>query len=103
MKRSIMVIGGGLLQVPVILAAKKLDLTVIVTDYNTDAIGLRYADIPIIMSTRDIDGSVRVARAQNELTPIHGVVTVGTDASMTVAAVASALDLPGIKFENAEA
>jgi len=98
-----MVIGGGLLQVPVILAAKKLDLNVIVTDYNPDAIGLRYADVPIIMSTRDIEGSVRVARAQNELTPIHGVVTVGTDASQTVAAVSSALDLPGIKFENAEA
>jgi biotin carboxylase len=103
MQRTLMIIGGGLLQVPAILAAKKLDLQVIVTDYNPDVIGLRYADIPIIMSTRDIDGSVRVARAQNELTPIHGVLTVGTDASMTVAAVANALGLPGIKFENAEA
>jgi len=98
-----MIIGGGLLQVPVILAAKKMNLQVIVTDYNPDAIGLRYADIPIIMSTRDIEGSVRVARAQNELTPIHGILTVGTDASMTVAAVANSLSLPGIKFENAEA
>jgi isopentenyl diphosphate isomerase/L-lactate dehydrogenase-like FMN-dependent dehydrogenase/biotin carboxylase len=103
MRRSIMIIGGGLLQVPVILAAKKMNLQVIVTDYNPDAVGLRYADIPIIMSTRDIEGSVRVARAQNELTPIHGVLTVGTDASMTVAAVANSLSLPGIKFENAEA
>lgn len=103
MKQTILIIGGGLLQIPVILAAKKMDLQVIVTDYNPDAIGLRYADIPIIMSTRDIEGSVRVARAQNELTPIHGVLTVGTDASMTVAAVANSLQLPGIKFENAEA
>jgi isopentenyl diphosphate isomerase/L-lactate dehydrogenase-like FMN-dependent dehydrogenase/biotin carboxylase len=103
MKHTLMVIGGGLLQVPIIMAAKKLDLQVIVTDYNPDAIGLRYADIPIIMSTRDIEGSVRVARAQNELTPIHGILTVGTDASMTVAAVANSLELPGIKFENAEA
>jgi isopentenyl diphosphate isomerase/L-lactate dehydrogenase-like FMN-dependent dehydrogenase/biotin carboxylase len=98
-----MIIGGGLLQIPVILAAKKLNHQVIVTDYNPDAVGMRYADIPIIMSTRDIEGSVRVARAQNELTPIHGVLTVGTDASMTVAAVANALGLPGIKFEDAEA
>jgi isopentenyl diphosphate isomerase/L-lactate dehydrogenase-like FMN-dependent dehydrogenase/biotin carboxylase len=103
MKRTLMVIGGGLLQVPVIMAAKKMNHQVIVTDYNPDAIALRYADIPIIMSTRDIEGSVRVARAQNELTPIHGVVTVGTDASMTVAAVANALSLPGIKFDSAEA
>ena len=44
-----------------------------------------------------------MAKAQNELTPISGVLTVGTDASMTVAAVANALNLPGIKFEDAEA
>jgi len=103
MKKTIMIIGGGLLQVPVIQTAQKMGLQVIVTDYNPNAIGMKHADIPIVMSTRDIDGSVRVARSQNELTPISAVLTAGTDASMTVAAVASALDLPGIKFEDAEA
>ncbi len=103
MKKTIMIIGGGLLQMPVILTAKKMGLQVIVTDYNPNALGMKDADIPIVMSTRDIDGSVRVARAQNELTPISGVLTVGTDASMAVAAVANALNLPGIKFEDAEA
>lgn len=103
MKKSIMIIGGGLLQVPAIQSAKKIGLNVIVTDYNPDAIGMRYADIPIVMSTRDIDGSVRVAKAQNQITPINAVLTVGTDASMTVSAVANALNLPGIKFEDAEA
>ncbi len=98
-----MIIGGGLLQQPVIHAAKKMGLQVIVTDYNADAMGMKDADIPIVMSTRDIDGSVRVAKAQNEITPINGVLTVGTDASMTVAAVANALNLPGNKFEDAEA
>jgi len=98
-----MIIGGGLLQAPVIVTAKKMGYQVIVTDYNTDAMGMKDADIPIIMSTRDIEGSVRIAKSQNEITPIHGVLTVGTDASMTVAAVANALNLPGIKFENAEA
>ncbi|HRZ26021.1 MAG TPA: alpha-hydroxy-acid oxidizing protein [Spirochaetota bacterium] len=103
MKKTIMIIGGGLLQVPVITAAKKMGCRVIVTDYNPDAIGMKAADIPIVMSTRDIEGSVRVAKSQNELTPIKAVLTVGTDASMTVAAVANALNLPGIKFEDAEA
>lgn len=98
-----MIIGGGLLQTPVITTAKKMGYQVIVTDYNPDAIGMKDADIPIVMSTRDIQGSVRVAKRQNEITPISGVLTVGTDASMTVAAVANALDLPGIKFEDAEA
>ncbi|MBN1498822.1 MAG: alpha-hydroxy-acid oxidizing protein [Spirochaetes bacterium] len=98
-----MIIGGGLLQIPVIQTAKKMGYQIIVTDYNPDAIGMKYADIPITMSTRDIAGSVRVAKSQNKLTPISGVLTVGTDASMTVAAVANALNLPGIKFEDAEA
>lgn len=103
MKKTIMIIGGGLLQTPVITTAKKMGYQVIVTDYNPDAIGMKDADIPIVMSTRDIQGSVRVAKRQNEITPISGVLTVGTDASMTVAAVANALDLPGIKFDDAEA
>lgn len=102
-KKTIMIIGGGLLQFPLITTAKKMGLQVIVTDYNPEAIGMKEADIPIIMSTRDIEGSVRVAKIQNELTPIDGVLTVGTDASMSVAAVANALNLTGIKFEDAEA
>jgi len=98
-----MVIGGGLLQMPVILTAKKMGHEVIVTDYNPNAQGMKEADISIVMSTRDIEGSVRVAKAQNEITPIHAVITAGTDASMAVAAVANALNLPGIKFDDAEA
>ncbi len=101
MKKTIMIIGAGLLQAPIINTAKKMDLQVIATDYNPNAIGLKDADIPIVMSTKDIEGSVRVAKQQNEITPISGVLTVGTDASQTVAAVANALNLPGIKFEDA--
>ncbi|HPI12971.1 MAG TPA: alpha-hydroxy-acid oxidizing protein [Spirochaetota bacterium] len=103
MKKTIMIIGGGLLQTPAVQAAKKMGHQVIVTDYNPNALGMKYADIPIVMSTRDIEGSVRIAKTQNEITPIHAVLTVGTDASMTVAAVANALGLPGIKFDDAEA
>ncbi len=88
---------------PVIQKAKKLGYQVVVTDYNPNTLGMREADIPILMSTKDIEGSVRAAKAQNEITPISGVLTVGTDASMTVAAVANTLNLPGIKFEDAEA
>jgi len=103
LKKTIMIIGGGILQLPVIHTAKKMGFQVIVTDYNADAIGMKEADVPIVMSTRDIEGSVRVAKAQNELAAISAVLTVGTDASMAVAAVANALNLPGIKFEDAEA
>ncbi len=98
-----MIIGAGILQVPAIKIAKEMGLYTVVTDYNKNAIGLKYADYPIIMSTRDVDGTVRVAKEFNKIRKIDGVITVGTDASLTVAAVQHALDLPGNKIEVAEA
>lgn len=102
-RRTLMIIGGGIMQVPLIRTAKAMGLRTVVTDYNKDAEGLREADIPLVVSTKDIEGTVRVAKELAERDRIDGVMTAGTDASMTVAAVANALGLPGIKFENAEA
>jgi phosphoribosylaminoimidazole carboxylase (NCAIR synthetase) len=76
MKKTVMIIGGGLLQVPVIQTAKRMGLQVIVTDYNPEAIGMRYADVPLVVSTRDFEGTVRMAKNQDKLTPISGVLTV---------------------------
>lgn len=103
MKKTLMIIGAGVMQVPVIKVASEMGLYVLVTDYNLDAVGMNLADFAVVMSTKDIEGSVRVAKEFNERQRIDGVITVGTDASMTVAAVANALELPGIKFESAEA
>ncbi len=102
--KTIMIIGAGLLQIPAIEIAKEMGLKTVVTDYNPEAPGLKLADVPIIISTKDIEGTVRKAKEYvRKHGRIDGVITVGTDASMTVAAVANALGLPGIKFENAEA
>ena len=101
--KCILIIGAGLLQVPAIKTAKDLGLTTVVTDYNENAPGMKIADYPIVISTRDIDGTVRIIKKFDKKIKIDGVITVGTDASMTVAAVANALSLPGIEFENAEA
>lgn len=102
--KAVLIIGAGLLQIPAIKRARELGLYTIATDYNPEAPGLDLADDRIIMSTRDVDGTVRKARQYARTRRrIDGVLTVGTDASMTVAAVANALDLPGIKFSNAEA
>ena len=101
--KTIMIVGAGLLQLPAIRTAKEMGLITMVSDMNPNAIGMKYADIPVIVSTRDIDGTVRAARSYATHRRIDGVITVGTDASMTVAAVANALGLPGNKFENAEA
>ena len=102
--KTLLIIGAGLLQIPAIERAKEMGLFTIASDYNPEACGIPLADDRIIISTRDVDGTVREARKYSENTrKIDGVITVGTDASMTVAAVANALGLPGIKFCNAEA
>ena len=96
-------IGAGTLQVPMIEAGKEYGLGMVVFDMNPKAPGMLLADRPVIMSTRDIEGCVREARRLRDDLEIHGVVTGGTDASRTVAAIAAALDLPGIRYADAEA
>lgn len=103
MRRNLIIIGGGPLQVPLIQTALEMSLQPIVFDMSADAPGMRLAHRAVQMSTRDIDGCVREARLLREELPVHGVVTAGTDASRAVAAIAGALDLPGIRYADAEA
>ncbi|MFB6355594.1 MAG: alpha-hydroxy-acid oxidizing protein [bacterium] len=98
---TVMLIGAGTMQVPAIREARRLGLETVVLDMNPDAPGMSLADYPIEMSTRDFEGCVREARGF-EYGDIDGVITVGTDASTSQAAVAEALDLPGIHFDTAE-
>ncbi len=101
MSETLMLIGAGKMQVPAIREAQQMGLSTVVLDYNPDAPGMALADYPIEMSTRDFEGCVRVANdfQQEE---INGVITVGTDASLSQAAVSEALGLTGIKFTVAE-
>ncbi len=103
MEKVIFIVGAGILQAPAIRTAKEMGLQTAVTDYNKNAYGMKLADFPIVMSTRDVDGTVRVAKQFAKTHRIDGVITVGTDASLTVAAVQHALDLPGNRIDVAEA
>ncbi len=101
-KQHLLIIGGGVFQVPAIKTAQEMGLKVVVTDYNSDAEGMKLADFPLVVSTRNINLTVNAARQFHRSIPIDGVMTVGTDASLTVSAVANALNLPGIPTEVAE-
>ena len=100
--KHLLIVGGGVFQVPAIKIAKSMGLKVVVTDYNPEAEGMLLADYPIEVSTRNINLTVNMAKQFHRACPLEGVLTVGTDASQTVAAVADALNLPGIPFEVAE-
>ena len=100
--KNLLIVGGGVFRVPAIKTAKSMGLKVAVTDYNPEAEGMLLADYPIEVSTRNINLTVNMAKQFHRACPLDGVLTVGTDASQTVAAVADALNLPGIPFEVAE-
>lgn len=103
MRRNLIIIGGGVLQTPLIETVLQMGFFPVVFDMSAEAPGMALAGRQVLMSTRDIDGCVREARKLREILPIHGVITAGTDASRAVAAIAGALDLPGIRYADAEA
>ena len=101
--KTVLIIGGGILQVPLIETAKSMGLKTIVADINKSCEGFKVCDITFEISTRDIEGVVREVKKLSQKVQIDGVLTAGTDASMTVSAAANALGLPGIRYVDAEA
>lgn len=91
----VLIIGASFLQLPAIIKAKELGHYVAVADYNPEAVGIPYADEYFNASTIDTDAILKVAQ---EFCP-DGVMTLATDMPMrSVAAVAEALNLPGISM-----
>jgi len=87
--KTLLVIGGGIMQVPLISTAISPGIKVAVVDMNPDAPGIRIADIKIPVSTRDIPSIVRYIKERK--IEIDVVLTVGTDMSYTVAMVGKAI------------
>ena len=88
---------------PAIKLAKEMGLFVLVSDGSKTAPGVEIADDAIISSTYDIHATVRLALDfHKSIRPIGGVICVASDVPKTVAAVAEALNLPGISRRSAE-
>lgn len=88
------------MQIPAIKTAKEMGLFVIASDFNPLAPGLKFADFPLILDTKDIQGHVNFALSHKKEFNISGAFA-GADVAVTVAAITNALDLPGIPFEVA--
>jgi len=89
----LLVLGAGISQVPLIRTAKAMGLEVIVASCSGDYPGFRYADRVYEVDTTDIEGILRVARAER----VSGVCTTGTDVAVrAVGAVCDALGLKGL-------
>lgn len=96
--KKIMILGGSVLQLPGIIRAKEMGYSTIVVDYDPNAIGFKYADTKLVISTIDVD---KVLEAAIEYKP-DGIMTLASDLPMrTVAKVAETLNLKAISMETA--
>ena len=100
-KRSIMILGAGVMQIPLIKKARDLGLFVIATDKNPEAEGRASADHYAAIDIKDARAHALWAKANREKYNICGVVA-GADVAITAATVSNALGLPGIPVDVAE-
>lgn len=98
-KKGIVILGGGLLQVPLIVRAKKRDWTVIVADQNPKAPGALQADHFAPVSTRDFDLLIRSLKKFSG--QFQYCATIGTDMTASVAAINEAYELGGLNRQQA--
>ncbi len=99
--KRILILGGGIMQVPAINLAKGMGLSVIVADGKSDVPGRKIADYFEQVDLKDHRGMIETALRYKKEGGLDGVFTAGTDFSQTVAMVAEAAGLPGIPVEAA--
>lgn len=91
------VIGGGLLQVPLIAEVRKLNLGVIISDRDQGCACRDLCDVFVHKDIFDIEGHVKEGlRLVEEGKQIVGVLAAGIDAPATMAVLAKKLGLPAV-------
>lgn len=96
------VIGGGLLQIPLIDEARALGLKVLVTDLSEHCAAMPHADRFEAVDIFDIEGNLAFCeRLQREGLRIAGVLAAGIDAPETMARLNQHLGLVGVSPEVA--
>ncbi len=96
--RTLMILGAGIYQLPLIKTARNLGLRTIVVTPPGNYPGIQEADLWCDADTRDCEYILEIARAQK----IDGICTSGTDVAVrSLGYVCDALRLPGITYEAA--
>ncbi|ADG81380.1 ATP-grasp domain-containing protein [Thermincola potens] len=91
MGKKVLVLGGGLLQIPLILKAREQGYQVYLSDYYPDPPGKKYSHTARQISTFSVEDNYRYALEEN----IDYIMTIGTDQPVyTAAAVSERLGLP---------
>ena len=96
--KKLMIMGAGIYQVPLILAAKEMGIHTIAVSIPGNYPGFAYADEILHLNTVGSQAVLRAAREKQ----IDGICTAGTDvAVVTIGKVNDALGLSGISYEAA--
>lgn len=98
--KKIMILGASDLQVPAIKEAKKMGLEVIAVDMDENAIGFKYSDVNLVVSSTDTEKVLKAAEKYS----VDGIIAVATDKPVkTVATVCEKLGLTGVSKFTADA
>ena len=102
MKKTLLIVSGGVQATHGIKRAKDMGCHVVVSDKNPNAPGFALADDRLLASTYDAEETVAAAEHYHRtVRSIDGVITIASDVPLTVASVAARLGLPGISVESA--
>ena len=93
---GILIIGGGILQIPALKRARELGYETYLTDRSRSCAARPYADYFFEIDINNFSESASIATELAKQGKISGVYTQGTDAEYTVACAASAAGLFGI-------
>src|SRR5205809_6481784 len=91
--KTLLVVSGAREAMPIIAAARRMGLRVLVSDGAPDAPGFPQADAGLLAPTADAEASVEAARAYAQRTRIVGLNGATAAVARTVTAVQEALGL----------
>lgn len=98
MKKTLLVLAAGTLQVPAITTARQMGLRVVAMDGDADAPGLALADVGEVVNITDVEPCLAVAQRER----VSGVIHICAEVSMHVmGAINEALCLRGVDRETA--
>ena len=101
--QTILFIGGGEETLPAIFLAKSMSLRTVVIDHDESCPCFPEADHQIVCSTYDVEACIKEAKNfDKNINKISGVICVANDVPLSVASVASELNLPGIPIRSAQ-
>ncbi|MCL2214860.1 MAG: ATP-grasp domain-containing protein [Treponema sp.] len=101
MKETIIILGAGVMQGPAIEIAKESGFYTVVLDGSSSAPCIGMADRFEQIDLKDKEGIETFARSIQGKTSRLGIMTAGTDFSVSVAWTAEKLGLPGIPYQAA--